>query len=50
MAEGKVLFIVNIPPDFTRKLILRGLRPQISIEGDASDPLVVAANERQCRN
>lgn len=38
MAEGKVLFIVNIPDDFRRKLI-RGLRPQILIEADASDPL-----------
>ena len=33
-----MLFIVNIPDDFRRKLI-RGLRPQILIEADASDPL-----------
>ncbi len=33
-----MLFIVNIPDDFRRKLI-RGLRPQILIEADASDSL-----------
>ncbi|ABS77021.1 ABC transporter permease [Coxiella burnetii] len=42
LAKGKVLFVINIPPDFTRNLI-RGMHPQILIEADASDP-VAAVN------
>jgi ABC-2 type transport system permease protein len=42
IAQGKVLFIVNIPTDFTRKL-LRGERPSLLIESDATDP-VAAGN------
>jgi ABC-2 type transport system permease protein len=37
LAEGKVAFVVSIPTGFTRDLI-RGERPQILIEADASDP------------
>jgi ABC-2 type transport system permease protein len=34
---GDVQFVVNIPEDFTRK-ILRGERPTVLIEADATDP------------
>jgi ABC-2 type transport system permease protein len=37
LASGKVQFILNIPPDFTRQL-LRGERPALLIEADATDP------------
>ncbi|MFT4767419.1 MAG: ABC-2 type transport system permease protein [Glaciecola sp.] len=37
MARGKVAFVVSVPAGFTRAL-LRGERPQILIEADASDP------------
>jgi ABC-2 type transport system permease protein len=35
--RGEVAFTVTIPQDFTRRLV-RGERPQILIEADASDP------------
>lgn len=41
LAKGQVYFVVNVPTDFTRKL-LRGERPIILIEADAADP--TAAN------
>lgn len=34
---GRVQFVLNIPPDFTRSL-LRGDRPEILLEADATDP------------
>lgn len=37
LARGDVQFIINIPPDFTRDL-LRGERPALLIEADATDP------------
>jgi ABC-2 type transport system permease protein len=37
LARGEVQFIINIPVDFTRDL-LRGDRPSILIEADATDP------------
>lgn len=37
LARGKVQFVVNIPADFTRQL-LRGERPALLIEADATDP------------
>jgi len=37
LAEGKVQFVVNIPAGFTRAL-LRGERPALLIEADATDP------------
>jgi ABC-2 type transport system permease protein len=37
LAEGRVLFVLDIPPDFTRRL-LRGERPSALIEADATDP------------
>ena len=37
LARGRVQFIVNIPPSFTRDL-LRGDRPALLIEADATDP------------
>ena len=35
---GSVQFVVNIPDDFTRKL-LRGERPTVLVEADATDPV-----------
>ncbi len=37
LARGEVQFVVNFPVDFTRRL-LRGERPAILIEADATDP------------
>lgn len=37
LARGQVLFVVNIPTGFTRQL-LRGERPSLLIEADATDP------------
>jgi ABC-2 type transport system permease protein len=38
LAQGRVLFVVTIPPDFSRRL-LRGERPALLIEADATDPM-----------
>jgi ABC-2 type transport system permease protein len=37
LARGEVQFVVNIPQNFTREL-LRGERPTILVEADATDP------------
>ncbi len=37
LQRGTVQFVVNIPEDFTRRL-LRGERPTVLLEADASDP------------
>lgn len=37
LAKGEVAFVVSVPAGFTRDLI-RGARPQLLIEADASDP------------
>jgi ABC-2 type transport system permease protein len=37
LARGDVQFVVNIPADFTREL-LRGHRPAVLVEADATDP------------
>ena len=41
LAQGKVLFVVNIPAGFTRQL-LRHERPALLIEADATDPSAAA--------
>lgn len=41
LARGKVLFVLNIPPGFTRQL-LRGEHPTLLIEADATDPTATA--------
>ncbi|MFC5472811.1 ABC transporter permease [Paraherbaspirillum soli] len=41
LAQGKVQFVLNIPPDFTRAL-LRGERPALLVEADATDPTATA--------
>ncbi len=38
LARGEVQFVINIPENFTRDL-LRGDRPSILVEADASDPV-----------
>ncbi|MEJ0020573.1 MAG: ABC transporter permease [Acetobacteraceae bacterium] len=41
LKRGDVLFVVNIPPDFSRR-IDRGERPQILMDADATDPTAIA--------
>lgn len=38
--KGKALFVVTIPPNFTRDLI-SGKKPQILVEADATDPVAI---------
>ncbi|NCD34162.1 MAG: ABC transporter permease [Spartobacteria bacterium] len=40
LEEGEVLFVVTVPPDFNRSVI-KGLRPDVIIEADATDPSAV---------
>lgn len=42
LAEGKVLFVVYFPPDFSR-LLVRNKQPQILIEADATDSVAVGS-------
>jgi len=42
LQRGTAQFVVTIPPDFTTKL-LRGERPTVLIEADASDPTATGA-------
>lgn len=37
LAKGRVQFVLNVPADFTRRL-LRGERPAVLLEADATDP------------
>jgi ABC-2 type transport system permease protein len=41
LQQGEVQFVVSVPPHFERDL-LRGLRPTLLIEADASDPTAVS--------
>ena len=40
LARGDVLFVLNIPPDFSRR-IDRGERPQVLMDADATDPTAI---------
>jgi ABC-2 type transport system permease protein len=40
LARGDVQFVLNVPADFTRKL-LRGERPALLLEADATDPTAI---------
>src|SRR5262249_45774602 len=40
LAEGEVLFVINIPANFDR-LVDRGESPSVLVDADASDPLAV---------
>jgi ABC-2 type transport system permease protein len=42
LARGDVQFVLNIPADFTRRL-LRGERPALLLEADATDPSAIGA-------
>ena len=42
LARGDVQFVLNIPADFTRSL-LRGERPALLLEADATDPTAIGA-------
>lgn len=41
LRRGEILFILTIPPDFTRKLI-RSERPSVLLEADATDPVTTS--------
>jgi ABC-2 type transport system permease protein len=41
LARGDVLFVLNIPPDFSRR-IDRGEQPQVLMDTDATDPTAIA--------
>lgn len=41
MSTGKVQFIINIPENFTHDVI-RGKKPHILLEGDATDPVAIS--------
>src|ERR1700722_9922112 len=40
LARGDVLFVLNIPPDFSRRTD-RGARPQVLMDADATDPTAI---------
>jgi ABC-2 type transport system permease protein len=42
LAQGKVQFVLNVPADFSRKL-LRGEHPSLLVEADATDPTATNA-------
>jgi len=48
LARGKVAFVVSIPAGFTGQLV-RGERPQLLIEADASDPTASSAATAQAQ-
>ncbi len=41
LATGKTQFVVTVPADFSRR-VLRGERPQLLVEADATDPAAAA--------
>ena len=42
LARGEVQFILNLPPDFSRRLV-RGERPAMLVQADATDPSAVSS-------
>jgi len=40
LAEGQVLFVINIPPDFDRQ-VDRGEKPAVLVDADATDPSTI---------
>jgi len=42
LARGDVQFVINIPPDFSRELV-RGARPPLLVQADATDPSAVSS-------
>jgi ABC-2 type transport system permease protein len=42
LARGEVLFVLNIPADFTRRLV-RGEHPELLLDADATDSVAIAA-------
>ncbi len=42
LAQGRVLFVINVPAGFTRQL-LRHERPSLLVEADATDPTATAS-------
>jgi ABC-2 type transport system permease protein len=49
LARGEVAFVISIPSGFTRQLV-RGERPQILIEADASDPAAASGAISQAQS
>ncbi len=42
LAEGKLLFVINVPPDFDRT-VDRGESPSILVDADGTDPTAIAS-------
>ena len=42
LARGEVQFVLNLPPDFSRRLV-RGERPAVLVQADATDPSAVSS-------
>jgi ABC-2 type transport system permease protein len=42
LARGEVQFVLNLPPDFSRKLV-RGDRPAMLVQADATDPSAISS-------
>jgi ABC-2 type transport system permease protein len=42
LARGEVQFVLNVPPDFSRRLV-RGDRPSMLVQADATDPSAVSS-------
>lgn len=42
LAHGNVLFVLNIPADFSRRLV-RGEKPELLLDADATDSVAIAA-------
>jgi ABC-2 type transport system permease protein len=42
LARGEVQFVLNLPPDFSRRLV-RGERPAMLVQADATDPSAVSS-------
>jgi len=42
LARGEVQFVLNLPPDFSRRLV-RGDRPALLVQADATDPSAVSS-------
>ena len=40
LAQGEVLFVINIPPDFDRQ-VDRGEKPELLMDADATDPATI---------
>lgn len=49
LQQGRVLFVVHIPPNFSHDLV-KGKKPQLLFEADATDSVAVAASKEVVQN